>query len=96
MHILVCILNRSCIMLKPYSKEYRNLERQDQKMSFGINFDGIDYGDRYNSYEEALEAADEMASAYNQGSVDLYNENPGDYPEESGDNTGSYEIFEEE
>lgn len=64
-------------------------------MSFGIIFDGIDYGDRYNTYEEAEEAACEMCSAYNQGSLDLLLINPGDYPEEAAGYGKDYEIFEE-
>lgn len=61
---------------------------------YGIKFDGYDYGDRYETYEEAESAAYDMCSAFNQGSIDLYRENPGDYLEEAGDNTASYEIFE--
>lgn len=64
-------------------------------MSYGIIFDGYDDGERYDTYEEAEDAACEMCSAFNQGSIDLYNENPGDYPEETDENSASYEIFEE-
>jgi hypothetical protein len=61
---------------------------------YGIRFDGYDDGERYETYEEAEEAACEMCSAFSQGSIDLYNENPGDYLEESDGNTANYDIFE--
>ena len=60
---------------------------------YKIIFDGYEEDDEYDTYEEAEEAAEVMASNFAQGSIDLYLSNPGDYLEErSGD--GLYEIIE--
>ena len=46
---------------------------------YKVVFGGYEYPDEYDSYDEAYEAGLEMASAYNQGGIDLYLSNPGDY-----------------
>lgn len=60
---------------------------------YKIIFDGYEEDDEYDTYEEAEEAAEVMASNFAQGSIDLYLSNPGDYLEEN-DGDGSYEIIE--
>ena len=60
---------------------------------FKIIFDGYEEPDEYDSYDEALEAADEMASNFAIGAQILYEMNPGDYAEEN-DGDGSYVIIE--
>ena len=44
-----------------------------------LSFMGIDQPDEFESQSEAEEYACTLCSAYNQGSVDDYNSNPGDY-----------------
>lgn len=60
---------------------------------FKIIFDGYEEPEEYDSYDEALEAADEMASNFALGASILYEMNPGDYEEEN-DGDGSYVIIE--
>ena len=60
---------------------------------YRIIFDGYLEQEKYNSYEEALEAADEMSSNFQLGASILYEMNPGDYKEEN-DGNGSYIIIE--
>lgn len=60
---------------------------------FKIIFDGYEEPEEYNTYDEALEAADVMASNFQLGASILYEMNPGDYLEEN-DGDGSYEIIE--
>lgn len=60
---------------------------------YKIIFDGYEYEDEYDTYDEAYEAALEMKSAFNQGSIDLYLMNPGDYEEEA-DGNGDFKIVE--
>ena len=58
---------------------------------FKIIFDGYEEPEEYNSYDEALEAADDMTSNYQLGDV-ILRELDGDEYEEDGD--GSYTIIE--
>jgi hypothetical protein len=60
---------------------------------FKIIFDGYEEPEEYDSYDEALEAADVMASNFQLGASILYDMNPGDYAEEN-DGDGSYVIIE--
>lgn len=60
---------------------------------FKIIFDGYEEPEEYGTYDEALEAADVMASNFQLGASILYEMNPGDYLEEN-DGDGSYEIIE--
>lgn len=60
---------------------------------FKIIFDGYEEPEEYDTYDEALEAADVMASDFQTGAADLYNMNHGDYIEEA-DGDGSYVIIE--
>ena len=60
---------------------------------FKIIFDGYEEPEEYDTYDEALEAADVMASNFQLGASILYEMNPGDYLEEN-DGDGSYEIIE--
>jgi hypothetical protein len=53
---------------------------------------GIVQPDEFGSYEEADDYACMLCSAYNQGSVDDYNSNPGDY---GGYEEPYYDIYEE-
>ena len=53
---------------------------------------GIDYGEEFDSEDEAQEYADMLCGAYNQGHIDDYLSNPGDY---EGYTEPDYEIFEE-
>ena len=59
---------------------------------FKIIFSGYEEPDEYDSYDEALEAADEMVSNFQLGASILYEMNPGDYTEEVDD--CSYVIIE--
>ena len=59
---------------------------------FKIIFAGYEEPDEYDSYEEALEVADEMVSNFELGASILYEMNPGDYEEE--DDDCSYVIIE--
>lgn len=59
---------------------------------FKIIFSGYEEPDEYDSYDEALEAADEMVSNFQLGASILYEMNPGDYTEE--DDDCSYVIIE--
>lgn len=60
---------------------------------FKIIFDGYLEPDEYDSYDEALEAADEMASNFQLGDALLHEiEDPEDYTMNDGD--GSYVIIE--
>ncbi len=61
---------------------------------YKIIFDGIEEDELYETYEEAQEAADEMASNASLGFSLLFMANPGDYEEESDGNTCDYEIIE--
>lgn len=61
---------------------------------YRIIFDGYPEEELYDSYDEAYEAALEMKSNFNQGAIDLYNSNPGDYLEDDDDKDGSFEIEE--
>lgn len=63
------------------------------KSKFKIIFDNYLEQEEYDSYEEALEAADEMSSNFQLGASILYEMNPGDYKEEN-DGNGSYTIIE--
>lgn len=58
---------------------------------FKIIFDGYEEPDEYDSYDEALEAADVMASNFQLGDV-ILRELDGEEYEENGD--GSYTIIE--
>lgn len=60
---------------------------------FKIIFDGYEEPEEYDTYDEALEAADVMANNFQLGASILYEMNPGDYLEEN-DGDGSYEIIE--
>ena len=60
---------------------------------FKIIFDGCEEPDEYDTYEEAEEAADVMASDFRLGESILFEMNPGDYLEEN-DGDGSYVIIE--
>ena len=59
---------------------------------FKIIFSGYEEPDEYDSYDEALEAADEMVSNFQLGASILSEMNPGDYTEE--DDDCSYVIIE--
>ena len=59
---------------------------------FKIIFSGYEEPDEYDSYDEALEAADEMVSNFQLGASILSEINPGDYTEE--DDDCSYVIIE--
>lgn len=59
---------------------------------FKIIFDGYEEPEEYDTYEEAEEAADAMASNFQLGATLLYEMNPGDYEEEN-DGDGSYTII---
>lgn len=59
---------------------------------FKIIFSGYKEPDEYDSYDEALEAADEMVSNFQLGASILSEMNPGDYTEE--DDDCSYVIIE--
>lgn len=59
---------------------------------FKIIFSGYEEPDEYDSYDEALEAADEMVSNFQLGASILSEMNPGDYTEE--DDDCSYIIIE--
>jgi len=59
---------------------------------FKIIFDGYEEQEEYDSYDEALEAADEMVSNFQLGASILSEMNPGDYTEE--DDDCSYIIIE--
>ena len=63
---------------------------------FKIVFDGYMDDDKYDTYEEAEEAAYTMVDEFNAGASNLYNSNPGDYLEEAGDETCDFEIIEVE
>ena len=60
---------------------------------FKIIFDGYEEPEEYNTCDEALDAADTMASNFQTGAELLYESNPGDYVEESAGD-GSYVIIE--
>ena len=60
---------------------------------FRIIFDGYEEPDEYDTYDEALEAAEVMASDFALGAEILMSMNPGDYAEEN-DGDGSYVIIE--
>lgn len=60
--------------------------------AFKIIFSGYEEPDEYDSYDEALEAADEMVSNFQLGASILSEMNPGDYTEE--DDDCSYVIIE--
>ena len=62
-------------------------------MSFKVVFDGYEYPDEYDTYDEAYEAGLEMSSAFNVGSINLFLENPGYYMEEA-DGSGTFTINE--
>ena len=62
-------------------------------MPYIVNFGGYDYPDEYSTEEEAYEAGLEMQSAFNQGSIDLYGMNPGDFIEEATGDDG-FEVKE--
>jgi hypothetical protein len=62
-------------------------------MGYKIIFDGYEEPEIYDTYEEAEEAALVMLSDFNQGCIDLYLSNPGDYTDESDGNTGFYKII---
>lgn len=59
---------------------------------FKIIFSGYEEPDEYDSYDEALEVADEMVSNFQLGASILSEMNPGDYTEE--DDDCSYIIIE--
>lgn len=59
---------------------------------FKIIFSGYEEPDEYDSYDEALEAADEMVSNFQLSASILSEMNPGDYTEE--DDDCSYVIIE--
>ena len=59
---------------------------------FKIIFSGYEEPDEYDSYDEALEVADEMVSNFQLGASILSEMNPGDYTEE--DDDYSYVIIE--
>lgn len=59
---------------------------------FKIIFSGYEEPDEYDSYDEALEVADEMVSNFQLGASILSEMNPGDYTEE--DDDCSYVIIE--
>ena len=59
---------------------------------FKIIFSGYEEPDEYDSYDEALEAADEMVSNFQLGASILSEMNPGDYTED--DDDCSYIIIE--
>ena len=61
---------------------------------FKIIFDGYEEPDEYDTYEEAEEAADEMASNFQLGAELLCEMNPGGYLEDYGGDDGSYVIIE--
>lgn len=58
---------------------------------FKIIFDGYEEPEEYNSYDEALEAADDMSSNFQLGDI-ILRELDGEEYEEDGD--GSYIIIE--
>ena len=60
---------------------------------FRIIFDGYEEPEEYDTYDEAEEAADEMASNFRLGESILREMNPDDYDEEN-DGDGSYVIIE--
>ena len=60
---------------------------------FKIIFDGYLEPDDYDTYDEAEEAADEMASNFRLGESILREMNPDDYEDEN-DGDGSYVIIE--
>ena len=60
---------------------------------FRIIFDGYLEPEEYDSYDEALNAAETMADNFATGAAILYEMNPGDYFEEN-DGDGSYVIIE--
>lgn len=60
---------------------------------FKIIFDGYLEPDEYDTYDEAEEAADKMASNFRLGESILREMNPDDYDEEN-DGDGSYIIIE--
>lgn len=60
---------------------------------FKIIFDGYEEPDEYDSYDEALEVADEMASNFQLGETLLREMDPDDYDNEN-DGDGSYVIIE--
>ena len=60
---------------------------------FKIIFDGYEEPEEYDTYDEAEEAADEMASNFRLGETILREMNPYDYEDEN-DGDGSYVIIE--
>lgn len=60
---------------------------------FKIIFDGFEEPEEYDTYDEAEEAADIMASNFQLGASILREMNPDDYEEEN-DGDGSYIIIE--
>ena len=61
---------------------------------YQIELDGYLYPDEYDTEDEAIEAADEMASDITTGAGIFAFSNPGDAAEENADSTGDYWIVE--